>query len=71
MLLYHLERETVHHQPLQKIAETVGYSPNMLAKVKHELEAAELFEPMAFFIVAGDRVAQLNPKWIPGQEPFL
>jgi hypothetical protein len=41
-LLYHLERETVHHQPLQKIAETIGYSPNMLAKVKHELEAAEL-----------------------------
>ena len=44
VLLYHLERETVHHQPLQKIAETVGYSPNMLAKVKHELEAAELCE---------------------------
>ncbi len=46
VLLYHLEHETVHHQPLQKIAETVGYSPNMLAKVKHELEAAELCEPI-------------------------
>jgi hypothetical protein len=46
VLLYHLERETVHHQPLQKIAETVGYSPNMLAKVKNELEAAELCEPI-------------------------
>ena len=44
VLLYHLARETVHHQPLQKIAETVGYSPNMLAKVKHELEATELCE---------------------------
>lgn len=44
VLLYHLERETVHHQPLQKIAKIVGYSPNMLAKVKHELEAAELCE---------------------------
>lgn len=46
VLLYHLERETIHHQPLQKIAETVGYSPNMLAKVKRELEAAELCEPI-------------------------
>lgn len=44
VLLYHLERETIHHRPLQKIAETVGYSPNMLAKVKRELEAAELCE---------------------------
>jgi len=44
VLLYHLERETVSGWPLQKIAETVSYSPNMLAKVKHELVAAELCE---------------------------
>lgn len=42
VLLYHLERETVHTWPLQKVAETIGYSPNMLVKVKHELEDAGL-----------------------------
>jgi hypothetical protein len=46
VLLYHIERETVHQWPLQKVAETVGYSPNMLVKVKRELEAAELSEPV-------------------------
>ena len=46
VLLYHLERESIHPWPLQKVAEAVGYSPNMLIKVKRELEAAELCDPV-------------------------
>jgi hypothetical protein len=46
VLLYHLERESIHPWPLQKVAEVVGYSPNMLIKVKRELEAAELCDPV-------------------------
>lgn len=42
VLLYHLEQQSIHPWPLQKVAEAVGYSPNMLIKVKRELEAAEL-----------------------------
>ena len=46
VLLYHLERQSIHPWPLQKVAEAVGYSPNMLIKVKRELEAAELCDPV-------------------------
>lgn len=46
VLLYHLERESIHPWPLQKVAEAVGYSPNMLIKVKRELEAVELCDPV-------------------------
>lgn len=46
VLLYHMERETIHTWPLQKVAKTVGYSPNMLIKVKRELEAADLCDPV-------------------------
>jgi len=46
VLLYHLERQSIDTWPLQKVAETVGYSPNMLIKAKRELEAAELCDPV-------------------------
>jgi hypothetical protein len=46
VLLYHLERQSIHPWSLQKVAEAVGYSPNMLVKVKRELEAAELCDPV-------------------------
>ena len=42
LVLYHLQRGSLEHQPLKDLATTIGYSPIMLTKVKDELEATEL-----------------------------
>jgi len=42
LVLYHLQRESLEHQPLKDLATAIGYSPIMLTKVKDELEGAEL-----------------------------
>lgn len=45
-LLYHLLRNPIVGVPLRTIAEVVGYSPMNLSRVKDELEAAGLCEPV-------------------------
>ena len=42
LILYHLQRHSLEDLPLRLIAEKIGYSPIMLTKVKHELEAADV-----------------------------
>jgi hypothetical protein len=42
LVLYHLQRHSLEHLPLYKIAVKIGYSPIMLTKVKDELEAADI-----------------------------
>lgn len=42
LILYHLQRHSLEDLPLRLIAEKIGYSPIMLTKVKHELEAVDV-----------------------------
>ncbi len=44
LLLFHLQCKPLSGIPLQDIAQTIGYSPIMITKVKSELEAANLCE---------------------------
>ena len=37
LVLYHLQRGSLEHQPLKDLATAIGYSPIMLTKVKDEL----------------------------------